>query len=241
MTVTIFALVLMTARARRSVRTALAEARLRATLARYFAGNVVGQLAQMAESGVRLRDQHAAVLFADIRGFTSLAENMPAADVAQLLNEYRDRIAAPIARHGGTIDKFIGDGVMVVFGVPQPSPEDARNAVRGGLALQAAVAAWNEDRAGAGRAAIEVGIGIHFGPVVAGVLGERDRLEFTVIGDTVNVANRIEKHAARLGHSILVSSDVLENAPEERAGWDLIGDLSLRGRSQTVRLYAHSI
>lgn len=235
---TIFALAVMTWRTRRSVQTAIAEARLSATLARYFAGNVIGEVTRMAESGARLRDQNAAVLFADIRGFTGLAENMPAADVAQLLNEYRSRVAAPIARHGGTIDKFVGDGVMVVFGVPTPTPNDASNALQCALAIRKTVAAWNEERRRAGRARIEVGVGLHFGPVVAGVLGDRDRLEFTVIGDTVNVADRIQKHGPERGLSVVVSEEVLEAArqPADHE-WELIGDIVVRGRNQTVTMY----
>lgn len=236
--VTIFALALMTTRTRRSVQSALAEARLRATLARYFAGSVVGELTRMAESGARLCDQDAAVLFADIRGFTSLAENVPAAEVAQLLNEYRRRMAVPIAQHGGTIDKFIGDGVMVVFGVPRPTPDDARNALQCALAIRATVPGWNEERARAGRTGIEIGVGLHFGPVVAGVLGDRNRLEFTVIGDTVNVADRLQRHGAERGLSVVVSEDILEAAGQQMDHeWELIGDIVVRGRRQTVRVY----
>lgn len=237
MAVTIVALGSMTARNRASVRLPLTEARLRATLARYFAGGVVSELAEMPESGRRLREQHAAILFADIRGFTSLAEAVPADDVASLLSEYRDRIAAPIAKYGGIIDKFIGDGVMVVFGVPRSGPHDARNALLCALALQATVSDWNRERGRVGHAPIEIGIGIHFGPVVAGVLGGRDRLEFTVIGDTVNVAGRLDDRAAELGLSILISSEVRERAGDERQNWGLVGDLALRGRRSNIRVY----
>lgn len=237
--VTVFALTLMTARMRHSLQIALTEARLRATLSRYFPRNIVADVARMAESRDRMRDQKAAILFIDIRGFTSLAEAMPAAAVADLLTEFRKRIAEPVARHGGTIDKFIGDGAMIVFGVPQPSPDDPRNALRCGLAIRAAIASWNEERRRAGQPPIEIGIGIHFGAVRAGVLGDRDRIEFTVVGDTVNVAGRLEEQAAELELSVVVSEDLLsEGREDERGAWRPLGEMVLRGRRQKIRLYA---
>ena len=236
---TVFALTLMTARMRHSLQIALVEARLRATLSRYFPRSVVADVARMAESRDRMRDQTAAILFIDIRGFTSFAETLPAAVVADLLTEFRKRIAEPIARNRGTIDKFIGDGAMVVFGVPRPGPDDARNALRCGLAIRTAIACWNEERRRAGQPPIEIGIGIHCGAVRAGVLGDRERLEFTVIGDTVNVAGRLEEQAAELGLSIVVSADILaEGREDERSAWRALGEMTLRGRRQKIKLYA---
>ena len=232
---TVFALTLMTARMRHSLQIALVEARLRATLSRYFPRSVVADVARMADSRDRMRDQKAAILFIDIRGFTSFAEALPAAAVADLLTEFRKRIAEPIARNRGTIDKFIGDGAMVVFGVPRPGPDDARNALRCGLAIRTAIACWNEERRRAGQPPIEIGIGIHCGSVRAGVLGDRERLEFTVIGDTVNVAGRLEEQAAELGLSIVVSADLLaEGREDERNAWRALGEMTLRGRRQKI-------
>lgn len=236
--VTVVLLVLTGARMRHSLEAALVDARLRATLARHFAHSVVGELARTVDSQAPLREQSAAVLFVDIRGFTSLAEHLPAVEVAQLLSEYRDRIARPVAQFGGSIDKFIGDGVMIVFGIPKPASNDARNALNCAVAITRTIEAWSRDRARMGRAPIHAGVGVHFGPVVAGVLGNRDRLEFTVIGDTVNVANRIEEHSATCGLSIVVSEDVLTAADELPSDvWRILGDLPVRGRRRSVRVY----
>lgn len=210
---------------------------MRAALSRYVARTLVSELAQDG-APERMRQQRAAVAFIDIRGFTSHAEQMSGAELAAFLSDYRWRIAKPVAEYGGTIDKYIGDGVMIVFGVPRPGPRDAEDALRCVLAIRKAIAVWNVERGLAGRAPIDIAIGLHIGEVVAGVLDDGDRLEFTVLGDTVNVANRIEREAARSDLSLLVSADLLEaaGAPRDRE-WALAANIVLRGRSTPICLY----
>jgi adenylate cyclase len=178
-------------------------------------------------------------LFADLRGFTSLSEGMRTDEVADFLNEYRRRVTGPIVQHSGTIDKFIGDGVMAIFGVPEPHSDDARNAVQGGLAVVSAIRTWSAERRAAGLPPLEIGVGIHYGDVIAGVLGDEHRLEYTAIGDTVNVAARIERLTADLGTPLIISADILAARP------GLERDLLLaplpthfrRGRRQPIKLY----
>lgn len=179
-------------------------------------------------------------MFVDLRGFTGLAERLPADEVAVFLNEYRRRIAEPITRHGGVIDKFIGDGAMAIFGVPEPSGDDAQNAILAGMVLAFAVEMWRSDRLGLGLSPVEIGIGIHFGDVIAGALGDEQRLEYTVVGDAVNTAARIERLAADLGTSLLVSADVLAAAPGLKRDLRLSDPVThlLRGRRQPIRLYS---
>ncbi|MBI2735951.1 MAG: adenylate/guanylate cyclase domain-containing protein [Rhodospirillales bacterium] len=236
---TSYALFVAVWRARRTAVTAIAEAHLRENLSRYFSPKVVDEIAQNGGAVRSFRAQKAAILFIDLRGFTSLAERMPADKVAAFLNDYRRRVGEPIARHHGIIDKFIGDGAMAIFGVPEPRGDDARNAVLAGVALVSVINAWRSERLAEGLPPVEVGIGIHYGDVTAGALGDENRLEYTVVGDAVNTAARIERLAADLGTPLLVSADVLAAAPGLQQDLQLAEPVThlLRGRSQPIRLY----
>jgi adenylate cyclase len=189
---------------------------LRENLARYFSPNVVRRLAHAGTEARSFRSQKAAILFADLRGFTALAEAMPAHEVAAFLNEFRARVAEAINRLRGTIDKFIGDGVMAIFGLPEPGAQDAGNAIQARLELVSSIEQWSVERVRAGMPAVEMGVGIHYGEVLAGALGDENRLEYTVIGDTVNTTARIEEETAALRTPILVSAEALEAAPDLR-------------------------
>lgn len=234
-----YALFVAVRRARRTAVTAIAEAHLRENLSRYFSPQVVDEIAQSGDAVRSFRPQKAAILFIDLRGFTSLAERMAAEKVAAFLNDYRRRITEPIARHNGIIDKFIGDGAMAIFGVPEPSSDDAQNAALAGMALVAVIDAWRGERLAEGLLPVEGGIGIHYGDVIAGALGDDDRLEYTVVGDAVNTAARIERLAADLGTPLLVSADILAAAPGLQQDLQLAEPVTrlLRGRSQPIRLY----
>jgi adenylate cyclase len=133
----------------------------------------------------------ASVMFVDIRGFTTLSANADADDILQLLNDYYEKLVAVIFCHEGTIDKFIGDGVMVIWGAPVSHEDDPLRAVRAALDMQRAVEQYNFDRAARGDTPIEIGIGINTGPVVAGYLGSSQTMSYSVIGDTVNMASRL--------------------------------------------------
>ncbi|MBM1170132.1 adenylate/guanylate cyclase domain-containing protein [Microvirga arabica] len=225
-------------RTRRALADAIREARLRSNLSRFFSAGIADQLARFEPVTASFRPQLAAVMFIDVRGFTPMAERMTADELALFLSEYRRRMAAPVTRRGGVIDKFIGDGIMAVFGVPHPTEADACNAVQCGLDILDAADRWNEERAAAGLGPVEVGIGIHYGEVTAGALGDEQRLEFTVIGDTVNAANRIEELAGALGVRLLVSEPALRAAGQLGNGamWEPVPDQALRGRRQPLRL-----
>lgn len=210
---TAYALYVAVKRARRASTNAITEAHLRGNLSRYFSPQLVDEIAQAGTAARSFRSQKAAILFVDLRGFTTLAERMAADHVANFLNEYRGHITKPIARHGGVIDKFIGDGAMAIFGVPEPGADDARHAVLAGLDLLSAIGRWRAERVAEGLSPVEIGIGIHYGDVIAGALGDEQRLEYTVVGDAVNAAARIERLTAELGTSPLVSADVLAAAP----------------------------
>ncbi len=169
-----------------------------------------------------------AVLFADIRGFTTLAVQRPPREIFALLNAYLARMTVAIHAHRGTIDKFIGDGIMVVFGYPEPSDQPAAEALTAGRAMLEAVAEFNREHAAA---TLRIGIGIHCGEVLAGAVGSAARYEFTVIGDAVNVAARLEELTKELRQLMVVSRLAWENAGEP-AGFVPLGVRPVRGRGE---------
>jgi adenylate cyclase len=175
--------------------------RLRRTFERYVAPGVVAEILadpEAAEGILRGRQLEVTVLMSDIRGFTTLTRQRSEAGQSELhvrqLNEYLGAMVEVVGQHGGTVDKFIGDAVMAVFGSPvsRGPREEARQAVRCGLAMRAALAALNADWRQRGLAELDNGVGLASGPVVAGQIGSPKRMEFTVIGDTVNLAARLE-------------------------------------------------
>src|SRR3954468_19811428 len=146
-----------------------------------------------------------AVLFANIVGFTRQCEERPPAEAIDLLRGFHRRMEQTIFAFGGTLDKFLGDGVMATFGTPRPGSRDAANALGCARAMLAEIDAWNRDRRARGQAEVRIGIGVHSGPVVLGDVGSRRHLEFAVIGDTVNIASRLESLTRQLEVTIVIS------------------------------------
>jgi adenylate cyclase len=211
--------------------------RQRTNLARYFSPSLVDELA--GQRGTLEKDtvQDTAVMFLDIRGFTAFAEQLSPETTLELLRSFHRRMSQQVFAHSGTLDKFIGDGLMATFGVPRKGPNDATNAVLCALAMRQAMQEWNAERALQGWQPIEIGIGIHYGPVVMGNIGTEERLEFAVIGDTVNVASRIEHLSRTLNTEIVLSDDVVAAAHAETGtnhpifdGFREAPEQNLRGR-----------
>ncbi|MEP6787703.1 MAG: adenylate/guanylate cyclase domain-containing protein [Acidobacteriota bacterium] len=176
----------------------------RANYSRFMPEYVVQQLLENPDS-FRLggANQTITVLFADIRGFTSLAENENPEMVVGLLNHYFSAMSEIIFAHGGTLDKYIGDGLMALFGAPTATPEDAANAVNAAVAMQKRILELNPELQAEGYSSIAVGIGLHTGEATIGYIGSEQRSEYTAIGDTVNLASRLESNSA--GGQILIS------------------------------------
>ncbi|WP_051534443.1 adenylate/guanylate cyclase domain-containing protein [Deefgea rivuli] len=177
------------------------------------------------------------VLFADIRDFTAISEQLSAHEVVEFLNVYFEQICAPVFLYGGSIDKFIGDAIMVQFGAPLATPDHARRAVQTALAIQAAAqqfATWMETRfAGRNLPPFRIGIGLHTGVAVVGHIGSQRRMEYTAIGDTINLAARIESATKELGCTLLASSETLAAA----GGGIVTGRqsrINVKGRQQSV-------
>lgn len=174
------------------------------------------------------------VLFADVSGFTSIAERMDPEDVYQLMDEVLGAFVEEIYRYEGTVDKFTGDGIMAIFGAPVAHENDPERAVRAAVGMQQALSRMNRAFAGRYRVELKCRIGLHNGEVVVGGLGSDLRLDYTVMGDAVNVAARLQQ-AAEPG-DILVSEDVFR-ATEPLFAYALVGDLRLKGKAEPVRAY----
>ena len=202
----------------------------RETSARALREFVPSQVAdRLASAPLEPEEVEASILFSDIRGFTTLSERLPPRELASLLAAHLAAMAEVVLAHGGTIDKFAGDAVMAVFGAPDPIPDHAERALRCALAMQARQYELNE---GAGTP-LEMGIGVNTGVVVAGTVGGAGRLEYTVVGDAVNVAQRLES-AAGPGE-VVASSETVSAAPSFPA--EAIGAQQVKGRREPVEVY----
>lgn len=211
---------ILAANARRSNRLLMDQAaaeRERANLARYFSPNVVDQLSHSDEPLREVRSQDIAVLFVDIVGFTAYAAARPSAEVIETLREFHKRMEAQVFAHEGTLDKYLGDGLMATFGTPFAGQRDASNALACARAMMAALAAWNAERAARGEPEIRAGFGLHYGPVVLGDIGA-NRLEFAVIGDTVNVASRLEALTRGLHVELAATTELKSRVERENGG-----------------------
>jgi class 3 adenylate cyclase len=181
----------------------------------------------------------ATVMFTDIRGFTAMSENLEPEEIFAFLNDYLGRMIEVIAARRGIIDKFLGDGILAVFGLPVPSSTHADDAFAAAMDMRVALAAMNAERLAEGRAAVRIGIGMHTGDVIAGNVGSAKKLQFTVIGDTVNLASRIEGMNKDYGSYLLISGATYERlGPAFRsAPFERIGGALVRGKSEGVDLY----
>jgi adenylate cyclase len=209
-------------RSRRLVVRQATAARERANLARYFSPNMVEALAESDQPLGPVCRQPAAVLFCDIIGFTRIAETLGPDGTIALLRDFHGRVSSAVFAHGGTLDKFMGDAVMATFGTPNPGPRDAVNAVTCARAIADAMEKWNADRSANGDAPVHAGIGVHYGDVVIGDIGGDGGFEFAVIGDTVNVASRLESLTRALSVDVVISED-LAAAARDQGGADALG------------------
>ena len=211
--------------------------RARSNLTRHFAPSMVEELAATDDPLGATRSQHVAVLFADIVGFTGLAENRTPEQVFALLREVLGVMEARVFRHNGTLDKYLGDGVMATFGTPRATGYEARDA----LACARGIIADLARREFADGTTVDVGVGIHYGPVVLGDIGSARRLEFAVVGDTVNVASRLERLTRDLQAHLVVSGDVVAQLGEADAelqdGLCQAPSQGIRGRREPLPIW----
>jgi adenylate cyclase len=209
--------------------------KLRVTMGKYMTEEVLQHvLAGEVELGGKLLE--ITILFCDLRGFTTFAEKRSAQELVGILNEYFTDMVDCVMGEGGVVDKYIGDNIMAVFGAPVSRPDDAMRAVRAALAMRTALAKLNTRFAERGIEPLRFGIGLHTGEVVAGNIGSAKRMEYTVIGDAVNVASRLESKTKELATDILIS-DVTRDRLDASVDVEAIGEVNVKGRAQAVKIF----
>lgn len=212
------------------------EKRLKSTMSRYMDPGIADRLVAAGAEVLGGQAVEATVLFSDIRSFTSHAELLGPQGTVAMLNEYFTLMVDCIQREGGMLDKFIGDAIMAGFGVPVPHEDDVDRALRASISMITELRRWNVQRAAEGRAAIDIGIGLNTGSVVSGNIGSKKRMDYTMIGDGVNLASRLESACKQYGAHILVS----EFTYKQLRGTYRAREIDLvvvKGKTQPVAIY----
>jgi PAS domain S-box-containing protein len=219
--------------------------RQRAHLTRHFSPNMVEEIMQAGGRIGVARTQPMAVLFSDLYDYTEMSATMSGEQVIGLLRAFHAIVEDAVFNHSGTLDKYIGDGLMATFGTPTPGPMDATNAIAATRQMLRELARWNQRREAAGERRIRVGVGLHFGMATLGDVGTEQRFELTVVGDTVNVASRIERMSRLVRMAVVASDDIVQQAIAECGmeaveGFRDLGEHRVRGRHDLIRLWGLS-
>lgn len=194
---------------------------------------------ELMKSGFSLggRTMNATIMFADIRSFTTYTEQHEAADVVELLNSYFETIFVPISRHGGIVNQIVGDGLMALFGTLEKRSDFQTHAVVAAMEMVTVLEEFNQKRAAQSKARINIGIGIATGTVIAGYAGTQHRATYTCVGDTVNLASRIESHTKVVGCPLLIDAETRICLPKSFAV-DSLGEILFKGKSIPVQIFS---
>ena len=217
--------------------------RERTNLSRYFSPNVVEALSTNDDPLKKIRSHEIAVLFVDIVGFTEFASTRKPEEVIETLREFYGLMEAAVFSHSGTLDKYLGDGLMATFGTPEPTDRDAMNALECMHAMMEALDVWNNTRIAEGHVPLRVGFGAHYGPAVLADIGGSHRLEFAVVGNTVNIASRLEALTRGLNARLVISDTMREKVISQGGLNDLTDlhqfkDQDIRGVEEKLTVWA---
>jgi adenylate cyclase len=201
-----------------------------------FHGSSVAEDLLKKDIGVGGQNKEVTIFFSDIRGFTKFSEGHTPEEVVSMLNEYFEVMVNIINRNHGVVDKFIGDAIMAVWGAPQSTGEDTQHAVKACLEMRVALEKLNEKRISRGQEPLKIGMGLHTGPAISGTIGSNERMEYTVIGDTVNITSRIESSTKAFGTDLLVSEDIVSQV-ENEFFLEAAGSVEVKGKSEALKLY----
>jgi class 3 adenylate cyclase len=206
-------------------------------LVRRFATSEVAHDLQQSGFALGGKRVHASVMFSDIRGFTSMVEGESPEEMIELLNSYYALMFDAIGSHGGVVNQMVGDGLMALFGAPRPLADCAGSAVAAALEMIELIEAFNLERAALSKAPVRIGIGIATGEVVAGYTGTQTRATYTCIGDTVNLAARLEAHTKVAGQCILID-EATRDAVGDSLQAQALGPVPFRGKATAVQVFA---
>jgi adenylate cyclase len=214
------------------------EQRERRRLSQFFSPDVVREVVRHKDEGSLTTSRRlVTVLFSDLRGFTSISEKLEPEQVAEMLREYLSEMTEIVFKHGGTVDKYIGDCIMALYNVPFEDPEHAVKAVRTGLEFQERTIAVSQRWEAKLGVALRNGVGINTGEAVVGTLGSRQRLEYTAIGDTINLGSRLESITKEYKTNIIISESTYEHVKDHFVTKEL-GDVTVKGKTRPVKIYA---
>ncbi len=213
------------------------QSKLKSVFAKYVAGDVLDEIIKNPGKVILGgEEKEITVLFSDIRGFTSMAEKIPAREVVAILNRYFDIMSKEILKHGGVIDKYIGDAIMAYWGAPLKDPEQADKALSASKSMLAELKKLNEELRLSGADEINIGIGLYTGPAIVGNIGAENRFDYTAIGDTVNVAARLNGLSKEY-KSMLIIGESTKNKLTKNTPLVELGSTKLRGRNEAINIY----
>jgi len=222
-------------RARHLVARQVEAERARRNLSRHFSPHIAEELARMDDPLGQVKQIDAVVMFADLVGFTQLSEHQPPAETVAMLRQVHQRLARAVAENRGTLDKYLGDGIMASFGTPEPGPHDASAGLQAARTMLREMALLNRQRRQQNQPVLQLAIGLHFGPLTLGNIGDENRIEYALIGETVNVAHRLEQMTRDLQAQICLSQTFIDKlAVETRDDHSIIRDLVML-KSQPIR------
>jgi adenylate cyclase len=212
------------------------EKRLKSTMYRYMTQELAEELLKLDDHKLGGDRKEVSILFSDIRGYTTLVENLEAEEVVSMLNDYFETMVEAVFRYKGTLDKYIGDAIMAVFGSPLSLDDHAWMAVQTAVAMRKGLKEFNERRLQAQKPAIHIGVGINSGTVISGNIGSSKRMEFTAIGDGVNISSRLESASKLYGCDIIISENTYKPC-KERLWVRELDLIRVKGRNKPLAIY----